>query len=238
MSIGRIFCDDFDSDFAHGRHDAECFACHAKITPSHVNATRRNKHKERALYTLGSFSTKFSKVLKPLGRRRQMKLDNEARLEQQTIQPQIMDRSKGLRKLGVTEEDVKQATKLLEESSRLRSKALNLLGTSEEEVELEFAKNLGSLGIAGRRRSHSMLAAQNHNEILAFTRAIPRPRANSIFKKLMIGFGDGNGSKGGRRHTSTAVKRRKSSIDKQSSTLRRRSSDSELTIKKGRKRSN
>ena len=146
-----------------------------------------------------------------------------------------MDRSKGLRKLGVSEEDVKQATKLLEESSRLRSKALDLLGTSEEEVELEFAKNLGSLGIAGRRRSHSMLEAQNHSDILAFTRAIPRPRTNSIFFKKLIGFGEGSCNKGGRRHTSTAVKRRKSSIDKQS-TLRRRSSDSELT--RGRKRSN
>ena len=153
-----------------------------------------------------------------------MKLNNEQ--HSQAMIQQQMDRSKGLRKLGVSEEDVKQATKLLEESSRLRSKALDLLGTSEEEVELEFAKNLGSLGIAGRRRSHSMLAAQNHSDILAFTRAIPRPNW----------FGEGSCNKGGRRHTSTAVKRRKSSIDKQS-TLRRRSSDSELTIR-GRKRSN
>ena len=160
-----------------------------------------------------------------------MKLNNEQ--HSQAMIQQQMDRSKGLRKLGVSEEDVKQATKLLEESSRLRSKALDLLGTSEEEVELEFAKNLGSLGIAGRRRSHSMLAAQNHSDMLAFTR-IPRPKTNTIFKKL-IGFGNGSGNKGGRRHTSTAVKRRKSSIDKQS-TLRRRSSDSELT--RGRKRSN
>ena len=117
-----------------------------------------------------------------------MKLDN-GQHSQAMIQQQ-MDRSKGLRKLGVSEEDVKQATKLLEESSRLRSKALDLLGTSEEEVELEFAKNLGSLGIAGRRRSHSMLAAQNHSDILAFTRAIHRPRTNSILKKL-VGFGEG-----------------------------------------------
>ena len=116
------------------------------------------------------------------------KLDNELDNEQhsQAMIQQQMDRSKGLRKLGVSEEDVKQATKLLEESSRLRSKALDLLGTSEEEVELEFAKNLGSLGIAGRRRSHSMLAAQNQNDMLAFTRAIPRPRTNSIFKKLTV----------------------------------------------------
>ena len=111
-----------------------------------------------------------------------MKLDNEQ--HSQAMIQQQMDRSKGLRKLGVSEEDVKQATKLLEESSRLRSKALNLLGTSEEEVELEFAKNLGSLGIAGRRRSHSMLEAQNHSDMLAFTRAIPRPRTNSIFFSL------------------------------------------------------
>ena len=43
-------------------------------------------------------------------------------------------------------------------STRLaRDKALRLLGTNEEEVALENAKVLGSLGVAGRRRSWSIL---------------------------------------------------------------------------------
>lgn len=84
------------------------------------------------------------------------------------------NRSKGLEKLGVCENDVRIAERLLNQiqscsssessskaerilgytSSRLcREKALKLLGASEYEVELENCKNLGSLGQSGRRRS-------------------------------------------------------------------------------------
>ena len=81
-----------------------------------------------------------------------------------------------LRKLGLTEQDVKDSEKLfrqmppppppsraycLKEEELLgytmlrlkRSKALRVLGASEEDVDVENAKNLGSLGRSGRRRS-------------------------------------------------------------------------------------
>lgn len=62
-------------------------------------------------------------------------------------------------------------------SSRLaREKALQLLGTSEEEVAIENAKNLGSLGVAGRRRSFVV----QQSEVLTFARAIPKIRRHSL----------------------------------------------------------
>jgi len=86
-------------------------------------------------------------------------------------------RAKGLRKLGVSEEDVLTAERILAEipppprinvhtsskvevllgycNSRLRrEKALKILGANEEEVDRENSKVLGSLGISGRRRSY------------------------------------------------------------------------------------
>lgn len=99
------------------------------------------------------------------------------------IQPSSRRRcsgSKALKKLGVTADDVHLAEKLLEQipscpcdpnkaerilgyaSSYLaRGKALRLLGTSEEEVALENAKNLGALGVGGRRRSFIVLEEPN-----------------------------------------------------------------------------
>mmetsp|Transcript_13571 Transcript_13571/g.28768 ORF Transcript_13571/g.28768 Transcript_13571/m.28768 type:complete len:247 (-) Transcript_13571:318-1058(-) len=94
-----------------------------------------------------------------------------------TLPPIQMNRSKGLEKLGVSEDDVKLAESILQHipnssddpekaervlgyaSSRLRrAKALRLLGASEEDLEIETAKVLGSLGVAGRRRSFAVLA--------------------------------------------------------------------------------
>ena len=141
--------------------------------------------------------------------------------------PQVKprDRSHGLAKLGVSEGDVQLATKLLEESFRLRSKALSLLGTTEEEIETELEKNLGSLGTAGRRRSNANLP------IVANGR---RKRGSILFTKLK-GKGQSN-----RRHTLAVTKRRKSSISKHSSSpsssLRRRSSDSEISIRSSSRR--
>ena len=76
------------------------------------------------------------------------------------------NRMKGLQKLGVSEDDVRVAEGLIKQisacsndpnkaerifgfaSSRLtREKALRMLGATEDDVELETAKNLGSLGI-------------------------------------------------------------------------------------------
>lgn len=81
-------------------------------------------------------------------------------------------RSHGLKTLGVTEDDVRLAEKLLEHISfysinkaerilgyaaarMKREKALRLLGASEDEVTVEIPKVLGTLGVAGRRRSYS-----------------------------------------------------------------------------------
>lgn len=99
------------------------------------------------------------------------------------LEPQTMlqtSRARALKKLGLTEEDVHLSKKLFSEISssvttsstktpcnstkaerllgynetRLkRAKALRLLGATEDDVELECAKNLGSLGQGARRRS-------------------------------------------------------------------------------------
>lgn len=83
-----------------------------------------------------------------------------------------MNRSNGLRKLGVSEDDVILAEKMLEQISSCsinkaerilgyattrmkREKAIRLLGATEDEVAVEIPKVLGSLGVAGRRRSYS-----------------------------------------------------------------------------------
>ena len=93
-------------------------------------------------------------------------------------------RAKGLRKLGVTEDDVSMAEKILMQippapspysdskvevilgytASRLRrAKALRILGVSEEDVDIENAKVLGSLGISGRRRSYQVTIIDKRN---------------------------------------------------------------------------
>jgi len=137
--------------------------------------------------------------------------------------PQVKprDRSHGLAKLG----DVQLATQLLEESFRLRTKALSLLGTTEEEIETELEKNLGSLGIAGRRRSNANLPIVPNGH---------RKRGSILFTKFK-GKGQSN-----RRHTLAVTKRRKSSLSKHSSSpsssLRRRSSDSEISIRSSSRR--
>lgn len=83
------------------------------------------------------------------------------------------NQSKCFEKLGIGLEDVKIAERLLHQippcpsdssnkaeklmgyatTRLLREKAIRVLGTTEHEVELENAKNLGSLGVGGRRRS-------------------------------------------------------------------------------------
>ncbi len=86
------------------------------------------------------------------------------------------NQSKCYEKLGIGLEDVKMAERLLNQippcpsdsnnkveqlmgyarPRLLREKAIRVLGTTETEVELENAKNLGSLGVGGRRRSWAM----------------------------------------------------------------------------------
>lgn len=156
------------------------------------------------------------------------------------LRPRSMSlhRSKGLKKLGVSEEDVELAKQLLEQiptcpsdpnkverilgyaSSRLaREKALRLLGTTEEEVDCENAKMLGSLGVAGRRRSFSVMQHPNQPELLVLARALPRATAISF-----------------ERHTFVAMKpkaphraRRKTMVStSKPDRQRRRSSDTEI----------
>ncbi|KAL7525306.1 hypothetical protein ACHAWF_001301 [Thalassiosira exigua] len=136
-----------------------------------------------------------------------------------------INRSKGLSKLGVSEDEVQLAEKLLGQipacpsdpnkaervlgyaSSRLaREKALRLLGASEEEVDVENSKILGSMGIAGRRRSFSV-AHSSQSDVLAFAKALPRAR---------------------RRHTIGLMKRHVRRMVKIDKRRRRRSSESEL----------
>eukprot|EP00586_Coscinodiscus_wailesii_P006939 CAMPEP_0172492178 /NCGR_PEP_ID=MMETSP1066-20121228/23216_1 /TAXON_ID=671091 /ORGANISM="Coscinodiscus wailesii, Strain CCMP2513" /LENGTH=306 /DNA_ID=CAMNT_0013261641 /DNA_START=77 /DNA_END=997 /DNA_ORIENTATION=+ len=84
------------------------------------------------------------------------------------------NRTKILKKMGVSEDDVLHAEILIaqipppshhtkiekvmgyDESRLKREKATKLMGTSEDEIETENAKEMASLGIAGRRRSFSL----------------------------------------------------------------------------------
>lgn len=95
------------------------------------------------------------------------------------------NQSKCFQKLGVGTEDVKLAERLLNQippcpsdpnnkveqlmgyarMRLLREKAIRVLGTSETEVELENAKNLGSLGVGGRRRSWTMASELDGSEL-------------------------------------------------------------------------
>jgi hypothetical protein len=100
-------------------------------------------------------------------------------------------RAKGLRKLGVSEDDVITAERVLSEippppqihlqscskveillgysKSRLRrEKALKVLGANEDEVDQENSKVLGSLGLSGRRRSY--LSKDHHPFLLSHQR--------------------------------------------------------------------
>lgn len=125
---------------------------------------------------------------------KERKMDNQSRNDLVLFSPPSppINRSKGLQKLGVSEDDVNLAKRLLEQipacpsdpnkaerilgyaSTRLlREKALRLLGATEEEVDAENAKTLGSLGVAGRRRSFS-IETTAHSEFLAFTKVIPK----------------------------------------------------------------
>ena len=57
--------------------------------------------------------------------------------------------------LGVNEDDVQSAERLMHTTTiQVCPKALRLLGTTKDEIDLENAKNLGSLGTSGRRRSY------------------------------------------------------------------------------------
>mmetsp|Transcript_3552 Transcript_3552/g.5147 ORF Transcript_3552/g.5147 Transcript_3552/m.5147 type:complete len:206 (+) Transcript_3552:931-1548(+) len=99
-----------------------------------------------------------------------------------------------LKKLGLTEEDVRDSERLFQQmppppptqnnarclkEERLlgyamlrlkRAKALKVLGASEEDVDTENAKNLGSLGRSGRRRSFVVenMAANRRMTYLGF----------------------------------------------------------------------
>ena len=153
----------------------------------------------------------------------------------------IRTRAKCLRKMGVSEEDVKRAELLFAQmipmmpgdsdsskaerifgytSNRLkREKAIKRLGTSEEEVEVENSKNLGALGIGGRRRSfcvgrgrNSLLLTSHHqreNRSKSFT-----ARGRKVFCAI----------------SSNAKARRRLSIYKANKALKRRHSTGEVFV--------
>ena len=129
-------------------------------------------------------------------------------------------RSAGLRKLGVSESDVHLAEKLLHQTVQAdpaRSKALRMLGATENDVALENSKILGSLGVAGRRRSYSIVEPPSQSEILALARGIKARRSVWVRRN--------GGDALRRRHTLDVRRayRRVSTIGK-----RRRSSDGEV----------
>ena len=102
---------------------------------------------------------------------------NTNNIRHEAVNKMTNNQSKCFEKLGVGTEDVKMAERLLNQIPPcpsdpnnkveqlmgyarirlLREKAIRVLGTSETEVELENAKNLGSLGVGGRRRSWAMV---------------------------------------------------------------------------------
>eukprot|EP00804_Cyclotella_cryptica_P004892 CCRYP_004958-RA/>CCRYP_004958-RA protein AED:0.02 eAED:-0.01 QI:0/0/0/1/1/1/2/0/167 len=105
---------------------------------------------------------------------------------------------KGLQKLGVSEDDVRLAEGLMKQiptcpldpnkaerifgfaSSRLaREKALRMLGATEEDVELENAKNMGSLGIGGRRRSYAVLETTSSSKPIYVSGRPTKPRRHT-----------------------------------------------------------
>ncbi len=118
-----------------------------------------------------------------------------------------------LKKLGLTEDDLKTSQLLFQEmpppppfscerghkvevllgysAQRLRrSKALKVLGTSEEKIEEENSKNLGALGTGGRRRSFIVEEAESETESDHSSHRISHPavkrrrRGNSFQFKL------------------------------------------------------
>ena len=99
-----------------------------------------------------------------------MKAQQKQKNEERTRRTVKSIRSKGLRRIGVTEDDVTAAEMLLRQVpsqpttklertlgysiARLRRvKALRILGACEEDIDEEFSKCLSSLGKSGRRRS-------------------------------------------------------------------------------------
>ena len=115
--------------------------------------------------------------------------------------PPSCDRRRALKKLGLSEEDVRISEGLFSQiqlvddsatkaerllgynSTRLkRAKALRLLGATEDDVELENAKTLGSLGHSGRRRSFVVRNGERRLAVLIpTTNTSHNVRSRSIF---------------------------------------------------------
>jgi len=155
----------------------------------------------------------------------------------------INARAKCLRKMGVSEDDVKRAKHLFAQMIPLlpgdmtsnkpeqifgyatprlkREKALKILGTSEDEVELENSKNLGALGIGGRRRS--------------FCIGLGRSSVDSHVTKSRTHTLSASGRKALYLMTSHAKARRRLSSFKGNKTIARRHSTGEVFLMKNRK---
>ena len=173
---------------------------------------------------------------------------NMPQLEPQTMLP--TSRARALKKLGLTEEDVHLSKKLFSEISssaktpsaktpcnstkaerllgynatRLkRAKALRLLGATEDDVELECAKNLGSLGQGARRRSFVMEMDKGR-------------RSSRLHRRLSLGntqrrtfFGRGRSRASSRRKKETSGGERRDRSKTLPHSRRRRGSSSSLS---------
>ena len=98
--------------------------------------------------------------------------------------PHKATRVKALKKIGVSEDDVKTAQRLLatippinygkkvekvlgySDAQIKREKAVKVLGTCEQDIELEVSKCLGALGLDGRRRSLLQYANRKNKAFL------------------------------------------------------------------------
>lgn len=116
-------------------------------------------------------------------------------LKQQDAKVKMLSAKTGtlLRKFGISENDVNHSEKLLAQIPPLspsrstaskverltgyahvrlvRVKALRLMGVNEEEIDMENAKNLGALGVSGRRRSFTIVKQREIHTRLSLIRS-------------------------------------------------------------------
>lgn len=102
-----------------------------------------------------------------------------------------------LRKFGISENDVNHSEKLFAQIPPLspsqsitskverltgyanirlgRDKALRLMGVNENDIDVENAKNLGALGVSGRRRSFTFVKQRDIHSRLSLIRSTTKP---------------------------------------------------------------
>jgi len=168
-----------------------------------------------------------------------------------------IDRSKILKKLGLSEMDVKYSMKLFAEAhpsgrnqcsgqgvklekilgysvTRLRrSKALRLLGVTEEDIELENSKNLGTLGTNGRKRSFIVMTTNRESSLFSYNikenQKHGRLNFDSSSRKMTSSYIKIDYK---RRKSSTDLRNLKSSLEQMHASLRRHATSTQLEVVK------